>query len=602
MNHTTLYRKWRPRRFGGIVGQEPVVRTLRRAIETDRVSHAYLFSGPRGTGKTSTAKVLAMGLNCEKGPTPEPDGTCESCRAIVGNSSIDVLEMDAASNRGIDEIRDLRDKVNLAPVAGRMKVYIIDEVHMLTAEAFNALLKMLEEPPEHVVFVLATTEKHKVLPTIISRCQSFDFRRPSIETLTEKLKEISDAEEIEVEPEALTIIAREGRGSFRDAEGLLDQLSSFAEGKITASMVRELLGGVGPESLIETTYALHERRAADALRTVDQLSGRGKDLGQFVGELLAHLRNLMLLPYAPEIALAGVGAEERPALEEQANAIPTAEVVRIIEALGYALSPMRRGADPKLELELVFLKLTRDYTEPDMAAILGRLETLERAVEHGVGATNFARPAPDTVREEPLAEREPAQETVEPDAPSDEALVVEENSDDRRKTNVNLASEWIGIMGELKRRRQALTAAVYGEARVESFDGSVLRLVYPEEQSFHVGMAKDSGHLEKLGGVLEERLGSKPRLEIRAAGGEVSATTVAVEPDPAAAPVEQPAPASEESPPETGSPNGSGDTAAENSGAGPEAMGNDDVIRDQREVFEIARESGLFDDNERAKS
>ncbi len=247
MRHTTLYRRWRPRRFGGIVGQEPVVRTLRRAIETDRVSHAYLFSGPRGTGKTSTAKVLAMGLNCEKGPTPEPDGTCESCRAIVGNSSMDVLEMDAASNRGIDEIRDLRDKVNLAPVAGRMKVYIIDEVHMLTAEAFNALLKMLEEPPEHVVFVLATTEKHKVLPTIISRCQSFDFRRPSIETLTEKLREISDSENIEVEPEALTVIAREGRGSFRDAEGLLDQLSSFAEGRITASMVRELLGGVGPE-------------------------------------------------------------------------------------------------------------------------------------------------------------------------------------------------------------------------------------------------------------------------------------------------------------------------------------------------------------------
>ena len=319
MKHTTLYRKWRPRAFSGIVGQEPVVRTLRRAIETDRVSHAYLFSGPRGTGKTSTAKVLAMGLNCEKGPTPEPDGTCESCRAIVGNSSMDVLEMDAASNRGIDEIRDLRDQVNLAPVAGRMKVYIIDEVHMLTTEAFNALLKMLEEPPEHVIFVLATTEKHKVLPTIISRCQSFDFRRPSIETLTDKLREISDAEGIEVEPEALTVIAREGRGSFRDAEGLLDQLSSFAEGEVRLQR-RELLGGVGPEALIETTYALHERRAADALRMVDRLSNEGKDLGQFVGELLAHLRNLMLLPHAPEVALAGVGAEERAPLEEQANA------------------------------------------------------------------------------------------------------------------------------------------------------------------------------------------------------------------------------------------------------------------------------------------
>jgi DNA polymerase-3 subunit gamma/tau len=563
----------------------------------DRVSHAYLFSGPRGTGKTSTAKVLAMGLNCEKGPTPEPDGTCQSCRAIVSNSSMDVLEMDAASNRGIDEIRDLRDKVNLAPVAGRMKVYIIDEVHMLTAEAFNALLKMLEEPPEHVIFVLATTEKHKVLPTIISRCQSFDFRRPSIETLTEKLREISNAEGIEVEPEALTVIARQGRGSFRDAEGLLDQLSSFAEGRITASMVRELLGGVGPESLIETTYALHERRAADALRIVDRLSGEGKDLGQFVGELLAHLRNLMLLPYAPEVALAEVGAEERPQLEEQANAVPTAEVVRLIEALDDAVSLMRRGADPKLELELVFVKLTRDYTEPDMGAILGRLESLERAVENGSVATNPPRATADTVREEPPAEREPAHETVEPDAPSDDASLLED-SDDRPETGVDLASEWHGIMGELKRRRQALTAAVYGEARVESFDGSVLRLIYPEEQSFHVGMAKDPGHLQKLGEVLEERLGSAPRLEINAAG-EASVTTATEEQPP---PIEQPAPASEVSPPKRGSPNGSGSTVAENSGPQQEAMRRDDVIHDQREVFEIAREFGLFDENERTKS
>src|ERR687898_1971877 len=337
MQHTTLYRKWRPRRFGGIVGQEPVVRTLRRAIETDRVSHAYLFSGPRGTGKTSTAKVLAMGLNCEKGPTPEPDGTCGNCRAIMGNSSLDVLEMDAASNRGIDEIRDLRDRVNLAPAAGRMKVYIIDEVHMLTAEAFNALLKMLEEPPEHVVFVLATTEKHRVLPTIISRCQSFDFRRPSVETLKEKLAEIAEAENIPVEPEALSVIAREGRGSFRDAEGLLDQLASFADGPITAARVRELLGSAGSDALLETTDVLQERGAADALRIVDRLSNGGRDLGQFVGELISHLRNLRLLPHAPKIALAEVGAEERGSLEEQARSVPTAEVVRLIEALDDAL-------------------------------------------------------------------------------------------------------------------------------------------------------------------------------------------------------------------------------------------------------------------------
>ena len=354
MRHVSLYRKWRPRTFDAVAGQEPVIRTLRRALETNRVAHAYLFSGPRGTGKTSTAKVLAMGLNCQAsdGPTPEPDGTCESCQAIVNNSSMDVLEMDAASNRGIDEIRDLRDKVNLAPSQGRMKVYIIDEVHMLTTEAFNALLKMLEEPPEHVVFVLATTEKHKVLPTIISRCQSFDFRRPGVALLSEKLREIADAEGIEAEPAALTLISREARGSFRDAEGLLDQLASFVDGPITAARVLELLGSVGSEALLETTDALYERRVADALRIVDRLQNEGKDLSRFASELISHLRRLMLLPHAPEVALAEVGNEERAGLEEQASRIPTAEVVREIEALGDALSRAKRGGDPKMELEL----------------------------------------------------------------------------------------------------------------------------------------------------------------------------------------------------------------------------------------------------------
>src|SRR4051794_15465324 len=590
MRNVSLYRKWRPRTFDAVAGQEPVVRTLRRAIETDRVAHAYLFSGPRGTGKTSTAKVLAMGLNCAKGPTSDPDGTCVNCRSIINNSSMDVLEMDAASNRGIDEIRDLRDRVNLAPAAGRMKVYIIDEVHMLTTEAFNALLKMLEEPPEHVVFVLATTEKHRVLPTIISRCQSFDFRRPGIETLTEKLAEISEAEGIEVEPEALTVIAREGRGSFRDAEGLLDQLSSFSEGRITASKVRELLGGVGPGALIETTYALHERRTADALRVVDRLSNEGKDLGQFVVELLAHLRNLMLLPHAPEVALAGVGAEERAPLEEQANSVPTAEVVRLVDALGDSLIRIRRGGDPKLELELTFLKLTRDYTEPDLDALLSRLETLERAVENGSVAkstSSSTTSAAEAPREAPRS-AEPEHEISKPEAPSREVPVQSEHEDRQEESEVDLDSEWASIMGELKRRRQALTAAVYGEARVESFDGKVLRLVYPEEQSFHVDMANDPTHLQKLGAVLEQRLGSNPRLEVRATGADVPAT---VEDPPPAAPTDRRAPephsTSQESSPQMGSPNGSAGQDPQSRAPKPT---EDDVIHDEREVFEIARE------------
>ena len=610
-----------------VVGQEPVVRTLRRAIETGRVAHAYLFSGPRGTGKTSTAKVLAMGLNCASGPTAEPDGTCDSCRAIVNNSSLDVVEMDAASNRGIDEIRDLRDRVNLAPVAGLTKVYIIDEVHMLTTEAFNALLKMLEEPPEHVVFVLATTEKHKVLPTIISRCQSFDFRRPSIETLVTKLGEISNAEGIAVEPEALTVIAREGRGSFRDAEGLLDQLSSFVEGEITTVMVRELLGSVGPEALLETTHALHERRAADALRIVDRLSNEGRDLGQFVGELLSHLRNLMLLPHAPEVALAGVGAEERAPLEEQASAVPTAEVVRLVEALGDALGRIRRGGDPKLELELTFLRLARDYTEPSVENLMARLERLEQAAANGgLAADNPPRSAaPEPPRNEsrpeepeaassapsaktPPVDQEDAQALPEPDPAEPgpgEPAPEEAGPEEAGRGGVDLAGQWAGIIGELKRRKQALTAAVYGEARVEGFDGKVLTLGFPEDQDFYVGMARDRKHADVLGEVLEERIGSRPRLEVRSgeevpeaapvSTGEPSRNTPPEKPlsrEPAPEPHSRP-----EEPSAGRDDAGFDETVAQADVPGarlgsPEA--GDGKIRSEAEVFEIMRGFGPF--------
>ncbi len=525
MRHATLYRKWRPRRFSEVVGQEPVVRTLRRAIETGRVAHAYLFSGPRGTGKTSTAKVLAMGLNCAKGPTPEPDGTCENCRSVINNSSLDVVEMDAASNRGIDEIRDLRDRVNLAPVAGRTKVYIIDEVHMLTAEAFNALLKMLEEPPEHVVFVLATTEKHKVLATIISRCQSFDFRRPGVETIKEKLAEIAEAEGIEVEPEALVVISREARGSFRDAEGLLDQISSFAEGRVTAAMVRELLGSVGPEALLEATAALNERRAADALRIIDRLTGEGRDLGQFVAELLSHLRNLMLLPYAPQVALAEVGADERGPLEEQANGVPTAELVRLIESLGDTLGRIKRGGDPKLELELSFLKLTRDYVEPSVEGLLRRLEIVELAVEkrslagrppevapQGAEAADEASAEGQAVGDGPSAPVGKSPEEVlhdstastssEPGDPQDSPISV-----------AALSSRWGQLMDDLRRNRQALTATVFQEGRPVGLEDSVLKIEFPADSDFHAREAKKSRHSDALGDVLEEHFGARPRLE-----------------------------------------------------------------------------------------
>ena len=598
MKHTTLYRKWRPRRFGEVAGQEAVIRTLRRAIETDRVAHAYLFSGPRGTGKTSTAKVLAMGLNCVNGPTPEPDGTCESCRAIVNNSSMDVVEMDAASNRGIDEVRELRDRVNLAPVSGRMKVYIIDEVHMLTTEAFNALLKMLEEPPEHVIFVLATTEKHRVLPTIISRCQSFDFRRPGVPVLADKLAEIAEAEEIEVEPEALTVIAGAGGGSFRDAEGLLDQLSSFADGTVTAAMVRELLGSVGSGVLIEAVDALHDRRPADSLRIVDRLSNEGKDLGQFVAQLLSHLRNLMLLPNAPEVALAEVGAEERESLEEQAGRVPTAEVVRAIEALGEARARIRRGGDPKMELELTFLKLTRDYTEPSVDVLLQRLETLERAVENGSFASRTSQEQPrETAKAEEQAEpvdETPHKEPQPEDRMEEGAGVLEETAREEPEQETEapgLDLDWGAVMRRLKERSPAI-AAVYEEARVEGFEDGVLRLAFPGELAIYTKLAADPKRLKPLQGILEEHLGKSPRLEFRVSGsGEPNATNIA----PTRELVRESPPTSTTPEPSRKEESGTVKAAPEPDGEPVDrgatgASGDEDVIRDQREVFALALE------------
>ena len=610
MRHVSLYRKWRPRTFDAIVGQEPVVRTLKRAIETGRVAHAYLFSGPRGTGKTSTAKVLAMGLNCAEGPTPEPDGTCESCRAIINNSSMDVLEMDAASNRGIDEIRDLRDKVNLAPAQGRMKVYIIDEVHMLTTEAFNALLKMLEEPPEHVVFVLATTEKHKVLPTIVSRCQSFDFRRPGVSLLSEKLREISEAEGIEAEPAALTAIAREGRGSFRDAEGLLDQLASFADGPITAARVRELLGSAGSEVLLETTEALYERRAADALRIVERLQNEGRDLSRFTGELVAHLRRLMLLPFAPEVALDEVGAEERPGLEEQAGRTPTAEVVRMIEALGDALSRTKRGVDAKLELELTFLKLARDYTEPSVDAFLVRLEVLEQAVSEGNVA---AAPLPEYHRAESTAPEAASRVEDEPRMGEEEGGPEEvesgggsEPGDERDGTAGlgDLNAQWGQILRDLRNRKQVLTATIFAEGRPSGFDDGVLEISFPKEPDFYLKEAGNPRHREALGKILEERFGTRPRLEFRVTGEDpaeddgpvgtgpeptrelrrqVESTPHPERVEPRRQPTPEPEVQSSVREEQRQQPTEQGTSGA----GGPEG---DDIIRDSREVFALARE------------
>src|SRR6056297_1376694 len=295
MPSLSFYRKYRPQKFNEIIGQPAVTKTLLNAIENDRISHAYLFAGPRGTGKTSTAKVLAMAVNCQNDESHEPCGHCESCQRISLGNSIDVIEIDAASNRGIDEIRELREKVKFYPGESKYKVYIIDEVHMLTRGAFNALLKTLEEPPDNVIFILATTEPHKVISTILSRCQRFDFSLLSVSNIVKRLEDICEKEKVDYEDDALNLIAHSSNGGMRDAISILDQAISFTNGDITAHKLRDMLGKIEKGVLRDYVKYVADNNTSDALELINNLIEKGKGVSRFVNDLIEHIRQLLLI-------------------------------------------------------------------------------------------------------------------------------------------------------------------------------------------------------------------------------------------------------------------------------------------------------------------
>jgi DNA polymerase-3 subunit gamma/tau len=409
----SLYRRHRPRSFADVVGQEPVVRTLRNAVEQGKVHHAYLFVGSRGTGKTSMAKILAACLNCERAPTSEPCGGCDSCVAIASATSLDVIEMDAASNNSVDDIRELRERVAYSPVSGRHKVYILDEAHMLSTQAWNAFLKTLEEPPPNTVFVLATTEAQKVLPTVVDRCHRFDFARPSAQQIAEVLRRVAEAEGIALPDTACALIARSATGSFRDALGTLEQLVTYAGTQVEVDSVLAVLGVADAELLFDAVDAVTAGDARAALVAAARLDESGRDAGQFLHDLEAHARELLVVQALEELpAELRITPERDERLLEQAGRAGRADVVRLLDLLAAAFEALKDGSEPRVQLELALVKAAAPELDPSTRALQSRIERLEAQLGAGTPAPPV-RPVDDPVPDPPLRP-EPERTQVEP--------------------------------------------------------------------------------------------------------------------------------------------------------------------------------------------
>ena len=512
MPYEVIARRWRPKAFETVVGQRHVTDTLKNAIKADRMAHALLFAGPRGVGKTTTARIVAKALNCASGPTPTPCGACPSCEEVQNGRSVDCIEVDAASNTQVERMRDLLETVQYAPTRGRYKIYIIDEAHMLSASSFNALLKTLEEPPPRVVFILATTEPQKILATIHSRCQRHDFRLLGTAEIGDHLRKIVAAEGVAADERAIAVLSQAATGSLRDAQSLLDQAIACLGDRLAGEAVADLLGLVRAEVLADAAEAILARDAARALRLVDALARHGQDLRQFALELCAHLRDLAILKVCPVPGTLIEGARVDVGIgRDQAGRVSLPELELMIRGLQQAEGEMRRASQPRLILELALIRLTEVRSLPGVQSILDQLASLENRLAGGLAVSPqtaelplFDRPAAAPPRPAPLVPAAPAPSPP-ASAPAQDGTEV--------SPPVGVVAGWEATVQRLKGRKRV--ASVLSEVRPIGVEADRLLLEVPNGNAFVRDTLEDQETRRLLGENVSAAFGIRLRVEYR---------------------------------------------------------------------------------------
>ncbi len=531
MTYLVTARKWRPQIAEDVVGQSHITTTLRNAIATNRISHAYLFSGPRGVGKTTTARILAKAINCLHPNGSDPDNTCELCTEITEGRSINVFEIDGASNRGVDEIRNLREAVRYGPVKGKYKVYIIDEVHMLTKEAFNALLKTLEEPPSYVIFIFATTEIHKVPATILSRCQRFDFRRISVQEIIDRLRFIAGEENIAIDDDALMIIAKRADGSLRDAQSIFDQIISFCGTTISAEKIIGMFNIVEQEIFFRVTDAIKAKDAKSGIGLVDEIMNRGVDPREFLNGLIEHFRNLLIVLTLDSTKLLEISDHYKTLYKENAKAFSETDLLRLIKAASDAEAAIKWTQQPRFKLEICLVQMITMDKSIQVSELLAQIEELKKKVPEGTQQRIAATPRKESDEETTAPIRgavKASQPILRPDqivqppmyilpgelgkTPAQAAISLSGAGQDERGrpplSSEEAFQKWPELVAEVSRQRIAI-GSILSETSLVEVNGNQLRVACPDD--FHLDTLKRNKQF--LADLAQGMFGAKIRLD-----------------------------------------------------------------------------------------